>query len=122
MSQAFRKAIGVRIKEESEVIEGEVVEIEIDRPISGTVAKTVRSEAYPLSSGITPTLPACSPGTDHTTVCLQERVLRCAQGKLTLKTTEMETIYDLGTKMIDALTKEKVCLSRPRPIRGRAFL
>jgi phosphoribosylaminoimidazole (AIR) synthetase len=30
------------------------------------------------------------------------------QGKLTLKTTEMETIYDLGTKMIEALTKEKV--------------
>ena len=32
----------------------------------------------------------------------------CAQGKLTMKTTEMETIYDLGTKMIEALTKEKV--------------
>ena len=31
----------MRIKEESEVIEGEVVEIEVDRPISGTVAKTV---------------------------------------------------------------------------------
>lgn len=31
-----------------------------------------------------------------------------AQGKLTMKTTEMETIYDLGTKMIDALQKEKV--------------
>ncbi|KAF9550045.1 RuvB-like 2, partial [Lunasporangiospora selenospora] len=29
-------------------------------------------------------------------------------GKLTLKTTEMETIYDLGAKMIDALNKEKV--------------
>jgi RuvB-like protein 2 len=29
-------------------------------------------------------------------------------GKLTLKTTDMETIYDLGQKMIDALTKEKV--------------
>jgi hypothetical protein len=29
-------------------------------------------------------------------------------GKLTLKTTEMETVYDLGAKMIDALTKEKV--------------
>ncbi len=25
-----------------------------------------------------------------------------------MKTTEMETIYDLGTKMIEALTKEKV--------------
>ena len=29
-------------------------------------------------------------------------------GKLTLKTTDMETIYDLGQKMIDALAKEKV--------------
>jgi len=70
LTQAFRKAIGVRIKEETELIEGEVVEIEIDRPAaSGAAAKT---------------------------------------GKLTLKTTEMETIYDLGTKMIESLTKEKV--------------
>ena len=30
------------------------------------------------------------------------------QGKLTMKTTEMETIYDLGVKMIEALTKAKV--------------
>lgn len=29
-------------------------------------------------------------------------------GKLTLKTTEMETIYDLGNKMIDSLSKDKV--------------
>jgi len=29
-------------------------------------------------------------------------------GHLTLKTTEMECVYDLGTKMIEALTKEKV--------------
>ena len=29
-------------------------------------------------------------------------------GKLTLKTTDMETIYDLGQKMIEALVKEKV--------------
>lgn len=28
-------------------------------------------------------------------------------GKLTLKTTEMETVYDLGQKMIESLTKEK---------------
>ena len=56
-------------REETEIIEGEVVEIQVDRPASGTGAKV---------------------------------------GKLTLKTTEMETIYDLGTKMIDALVKEKV--------------
>ncbi|ORY91187.1 RuvB-like 2 [Syncephalastrum racemosum] len=68
LTQAFRRSIGVRIKEESEVIEGEVVEIQIDRTLTGG------SKA----------------------------------GKLTLKTTDMETIYDLGNKMIDALNKEKV--------------
>ena len=29
-------------------------------------------------------------------------------GKLTLKTTEMETVYDLGARMIEAMQKEKV--------------
>ncbi|XP_041093569.1 ruvB-like 2 isoform X2 [Polyodon spathula] len=69
LTQAFRRSIGVRIKEETEIIEGEVVEIQIDRPATGTGSKV---------------------------------------GKLTLKTTEMETIYDLGTKMIESLSKEKV--------------
>ena len=35
LTQAFRKSIGVRIKEETEVIEGEVVEIQIDRSVTG---------------------------------------------------------------------------------------
>ncbi|KAL4844719.1 hypothetical protein H8958_018051 [Nasalis larvatus] len=29
-------------------------------------------------------------------------------GKLTIKTKKMETIYDLGTKMIESLTKDKI--------------
>ena len=69
LTQAFRKSIGVRIREETEIIEGEVVEVQIDRPATGTGAKI---------------------------------------GKLTLKTTEMETVYDLGTKMIESVIKEKV--------------
>lgn len=69
LTQAFRKSIGIRIKEETEIIEGEVVEVQIDRPATASGAKV---------------------------------------GKLTLKTTEMETIYDLGTKMIDSVAKEKV--------------
>eukprot|EP00960_Hanusia_phi_P045810 757440-Hanusia_phi.AAC.1 len=69
LTQGFRRSIGVRIKEETEIIEGEVVEIQIDKPASGNGEK---------------------------------------RGKLTLKTTEMETIYDLGTKMIEGLIKEKV--------------
>ena len=68
LTQAFRKSIGVCIKEESEMIEGEVVEIQIDRSVTGSNK----------------------------------------QGKLTIKTTDMETIYDMGTKMIDAMTKERV--------------
>jgi RuvB-like protein 2 len=72
LTQAFRRSIGVRIKEETEIIEGEVVEIEIDRPAPGAAATAGKT------------------------------------GKLTLKTTEMETVYDLGQKMIDSLTKEKV--------------
>lgn len=38
LTQAFRKSIGVRIKEESEIIEGEVVEIQIDRSVTGVGA------------------------------------------------------------------------------------
>ncbi|ANB14030.1 RuvB family ATP-dependent DNA helicase reptin [Sugiyamaella lignohabitans] len=68
LTQAFRKSIGVRIKEETELIEGEVVEIQVDRSIAGGQK----------------------------------------QGKLTIKTTDMETVYELGTKMIDSLSKEKV--------------
>ncbi len=69
LTQAFRRSIGVRIMEETEMIEGEVVEIAVDTPAGGSTEKT---------------------------------------GRLTLCTTEMETVYDLGAKMIDALTKEKV--------------
>jgi RuvB-like protein 2 len=68
LTQAFRKSISVRIKEESEVIEGEVVEIQTDRSVTG--------------------------GTK--------------QGKLTIKTTDMESVYDMGAKMIDSMTKERV--------------
>lgn len=59
----------VNYREESEIIEGEVVEIQVERPATGVGTKI---------------------------------------GKLTLKSTDMETIYDLGNKMIEALMKEKV--------------
>uniref|UniRef100_A0A914GXH8 RuvB-like helicase n=1 Tax=Globodera rostochiensis TaxID=31243 RepID=A0A914GXH8_GLORO len=69
LTQAFRKAIGVRIKEETEVLAGEVVQIEIDRPQSGAGPRV---------------------------------------GKLTLKTTDMEAIYDTGNKMTESLIKERI--------------
>ena len=68
LTQALRKSIGVRIKEESEVICGEVVELQIDRSVTGANK----------------------------------------QGKLTIKTNDMETVYDMGTKMIDSMTRERV--------------
>ena len=72
------------LREETEIIEGEVVELQIDRPVTGAVGCLCTwSQFYCHHQG--------------------NKV-----GKLTLKTTEMETIYDLGTKMIESLTKEKV--------------
>ena len=68
LTQAFRRSIGVRIMEETELIEGEVVEIEVDEPTAGGEKK----------------------------------------GRLTLCTTEMETVYDLGAKMIESLQKESI--------------
>ncbi len=68
LTQAFRRSIGVRIREETEIIEGEVVEIEIEKT-EGLGAKG---------------------------------------GKIVLKTTDMETVYDLGTKMIEAIQKEQI--------------
>ncbi|CAA7034639.1 unnamed protein product [Microthlaspi erraticum] len=70
LTQAFRKAVGVRIKEEAEVIEGEVVEIQVDRAASSGVASK--------------------------------------SGKMTIKTTDMETVYDMGAKLIESLNKQKV--------------
>merc|ERR1712185_228850 len=69
LTQAFRRSIGIRIREEAEIIEGEVVEIEIETPTDGSAAKW---------------------------------------GKMTLKSTEMETIYDLGSKMIETIQKENI--------------
>lgn len=51
------------------MLEGEVVQVEVDRPATGVGPKV---------------------------------------GKLTLKTTDMEAIYDLGNKMVEAVIKERV--------------
>eukprot|EP00746_Dinoflagellata_sp_MGD_P001225 gnl/MRDRNA2_/MRDRNA2_102286_c0_seq1.p1 gnl/MRDRNA2_/MRDRNA2_102286_c0~~gnl/MRDRNA2_/MRDRNA2_102286_c0_seq1.p1 ORF type:complete len:493 (-),score=138.81 gnl/MRDRNA2_/MRDRNA2_102286_c0_seq1:22-1416(-) len=69
LTQAFRRSIGIRIREEAEIIEGEVVEIEIERAADGQAATF---------------------------------------GKMTLKTTEMETMYDLGAKMIETIQKDNI--------------
>lgn len=69
LMQAFRKAISIVIAEETDVLEGEVVEINIARADGASNART---------------------------------------GKLTMKTTAMETVFELGQKMIDNLIKEKV--------------
>ena len=41
LPQAFRRSIGVRIKEETEIIEGEVVGIQIDRSLTGVESSSL---------------------------------------------------------------------------------
>ena len=49
LTQAFRRSIGVRIKEETEIIEGEVVEIQIDRSLTGVRSLALQTSRYILS-------------------------------------------------------------------------
>jgi RuvB-like protein 2 len=84
LTQAMRKSIGVQILEETEVMEGEVVEIQIDTSFASSSGDKANGGGIKGKGGMEKT------------------------GRLTLCTTDMETVYDLGTKMIDALSKEKV--------------
>ncbi|CEF62258.1 RuvB-like 2 [Strongyloides ratti] len=69
LMQSFRKAIAVHIKEEAEVLQGEVTALIIERPANGIGDKT---------------------------------------GTISLKTTDMESEYKLGSKMAESLFKENV--------------
>jgi RuvB-like protein 2 len=86
LTQAVRRSMGVRINEETEIIEGEVVEIQMDSilPTNHNDTSTAATNSSISKQGLT------------------------KSGRLTLCTTEMETIYDLGSKMIDMLRSEKV--------------
>jgi len=76
LTQAFRRSIGVRIMEETDIIEGEVVEIQTEDGVTGGSASGGKAGEK--------------------------------SGRVTLCTTEMETVYDLGARMIEALQREKV--------------
>jgi len=69
LTQALRKSIAVKIEEEAELVEGEVVDLTLDRSSAASGSKN---------------------------------------GKLTIKTTDMETVYDMGPKLVEALVKEKI--------------
>lgn len=86
LTQALRRAVGVRIREEAEVLEGEVVELEIDR---APPASSLGPGVAPAAAGVAAA--AATPS-----------------GRLTMKTTDMETVFDLGAKMVDALLAARV--------------
>jgi RuvB-like protein 2 len=69
LTQALRRSIGVKIREVSEVCEGEVVSIEVNAP---TAEKATRT------------------------------------GTMTLKTTDMESVFDLGPRLIDQITRLQI--------------
>jgi len=71
LTQALRRAIGVRLREDAEVLEGEVVSIALEHAADEGVAAT-------------------------------------REARLTLKTTDMETVYEIGAKMLAALDRARV--------------
>jgi len=86
LTQAVRRSMGVRIVEETEIIEGEVVEIQIDSLATGGGGGESSDKKRGGGGG----------------------GLFTKTGRLTLCTTEMETVYDLGTKMIEMLRSQGV--------------
>jgi len=75
LTQAIRQSMGVQIEEETEVICGEVVEVQMDTTFNesaGTSGKYGKS------------------------------------GRITMCTADMETVYDLGKKMLDMLRQQKI--------------
>lgn len=78
LTQAVRRGTAVQIKEEAELIRGEVVEIQVDTTavLSGAGAGAANNNKK--------------------------------TGRITLCTTDMETVYDLGHKMIRMLQAEQV--------------
>ena len=119
------------------VAAGRAEGVEIGRPSSGAAAKAVGwlascltwkwraitgCRCCPRCCGVPAATAAASPLLPHRQTLrlpqpawLQatssQLLLRfILQGKLTMKTTEMETIYDLGVKMIEAIQREKVRL------------
>lgn len=71
LTQALRRSIAVRIRETVEIVEGEVVELVLERNT-------------PVSQPSGP------------------------RGKMTIKTTDMETVFDLGERLVEALMRERV--------------
>ncbi|CAG9120226.1 unnamed protein product [Plutella xylostella] len=123
LTQAIRKSIGIRIKEESEIIEGEVVEVVVERAAGGgarvgrlTLKTTDMETNYDMGAKMIDQLlkeKHCLAGGVMEGGVVEVVVERAAGGgarvgRLTLKTTDMEANYDMGAKMIDQLLKEKV--------------
>lgn len=94
LTQAFRRSIAVRIKEEAEIIEG-------GEGVGVAMPSTARLEALRRRQISAPCLSASLLAevveieVDQPTGTGAERT-----GRMSLKTTEIETLYDLGSKMI----------------------
>ena len=69
LTQAVRRSLGIRLREEADIIQGEVVELEINIATDDKTQFT---------------------------------------GKITLKTTDMEALYELGNRMIQEIKEKKI--------------
>ncbi|CAL5324519.1 unnamed protein product [Camellia sinensis] len=123
LMQAFRKAIGVRIKEETEVIEGEVVEIQIDRPaVSGAASKTGKLTlkatemetsgdviAIDKASGkITKLGRSFSRSRDYDAMGPQTKFVQCPDGELQKRTQGFLALFTGDTGEISAEVREQI--------------
>ncbi|PHU29439.1 RuvB-like 2 [Capsicum chinense] len=80
--EVFKKAIGVRIKEEAEVIEGEVVEVQFDRSGKNKVQSEDVIGIHKASGEITKLGMSFSRSRDYDAMGLQTKFVQCLEEEL----------------------------------------
>merc|ERR1719272_648899 len=95
LTQAFRRSIGIRIREEAEIIEGEVVDIEIETPANGGVATFGKISLLGKSFARSRDYDAMGP---------QTRFVQCPEGELQKR---KEVVHTVNLQEIDVINSRQ---------------
>ncbi|KAJ4289561.1 RuvB-like protein 2 [Kalmusia sp. IMI 367209] len=98
LTQAFRKSIGVRITEESEVIEGEVVEIQIDRSEKVMAGDIISIDK--ASGKITKLGRSYTRSRDYDAMGIDTKFVQCPEGELQQR---REVVHTVSLHEIDVI-------------------
>ncbi|GLG99028.1 RuvB-like helicase 2 [Gryllus bimaculatus] len=107
LTQAIRKSIGVRIKEETEIIEGEVVEIQVERPATGVGTKVKAGDVITIDKAtgkISRLGRSFTRARDYDATGPQTRFVQCPEGELQKRKEVVHTVTVHEVDVINSRT------------------